>query len=165
MELDRARPEEYDAVYGMGFDVWGEGLEFDAFIGHCRESPKYARGRWFVAREGTEPVSSLLVHDFDAWEGDPVRGIGSLATQVDRRRTGAGGALLDHVPRLLISEEKAGVVFLYSDIDRSYYEKRGFQVLAEPHQRYQPSVAMACFSPTRDMSFVERNADRLPSYF
>ena len=165
MEFGRARPEEYDAVYRMGFDAWGEGLDLNGFLDVCRASPKYAGGRWFVVREGAEPVSSVLVHDFAAWDGYAVRGIGSLATCPARRCSGAGGALLEHVTRLLVSQEEAGVVFLYSDIDSIFYEKRGFQVLADRDQRHRPSQLMACFCPTLDMSFVDRNVHRLPSYF
>jgi len=160
-----ASPSEYEAVYAMGYDVWGEGMEPEQFLEGCRVSPKYARGRWFVVREKGQVVSSLLVHNFDSWNGAVVRGVGSLATRPERRRAGWAASLLEQVVELLIKKEEAAVVLLYADISPHYYEQRGFHALDAAYQARDDSVLMVRFAPGVDMVLVKQNAGRLPSYF
>jgi hypothetical protein len=40
----RANIHEMDTIYMMGFDVWTEGQDGEAYLNDCRSSPKYARG-------------------------------------------------------------------------------------------------------------------------
>ena len=160
-----ASPSEFEAIYAMGYDVWGEGMALDAFLEGCRLSPKYASGRWFVVRDEGHVVSSVLVHDFDSWNGAVVRGVGSLATRPERRRAGWAARLLEQVVQLLVGVEAAEAVFLYVDISPRYYEQRGFHVLDPAYQTREDSVLMVRFAPGVDMTLVTQNADRLPSYF
>lgn len=165
MHVGLADSSEYEAIYAMGFDVWGAGTTLEAFVEGCRRSPKYASGRWFVIREKGQAVSSLLVHDFDSWSGAVVRGVGSLATRPERRRAGWAARLLNQVVELLVKSEAASIVLLYADISPAYYEKHAFHALDAAYQSRADSVLMARLAPGVDMSLVQQNASGLPSYF
>jgi predicted N-acetyltransferase YhbS len=165
MDAGPARPDEHPAVHAMGHDTWGGGLDLGAFLDLCQASAKYAGGRWFVIRDEGEAVSSLLVHDFESWNGMVVRGVGSLATRPDRRREGWAGCLLEHVFAQLVERERASVVFLYADIAPGYYARRGFQVVDTAPRGADGAVLMVRFTPEVDMAVIEEDSSRLPRYF
>jgi ribosomal protein S18 acetylase RimI-like enzyme len=118
----RATPTEFDQIYRMGSDVWCEGSE-DAYLASCRDSTKYAHGIWYVLESyDGELLSSLIVYDFE--EGR--YGIGSIATPTSFRKQGHASQLLAEVVRLIEEESPGATLFLYSDIDPSFYEKFEF---------------------------------------
>jgi len=158
--IRRAHTSEHDAIYRMGFDTWGDDSGMESYLDVCRSSQKYARGRWFVLCVGAELVSSALVHDFPAWGSQVVRGIGSLATFPHERGKGLGGELLVQLTSFLAEEEGASIVFLYSDIDKRFYEKRGYRPLDVCHQQHAGSVVMAWLRPEVGVHTLYRRGRR-----
>ena len=116
---------ELDAIYRLGRDVWGSGMEEGDYLEACRGSPKYRRGTWHVAKEGGRVVSALIVyaHGFGLAEG--WHGIGSIATARDARGVGRASRLLDGVLEELDRSGSRGV-FLFPDIETSLYARLGF---------------------------------------
>jgi N-acetylglutamate synthase-like GNAT family acetyltransferase len=126
-----------DAVYRMGYDVWGGGDSLDVYLEWCRASPKYRKGEWFVLEQPDgKVVSALLAHRFPQGAG-----IGSIATDPARRKNGCASQLIEGVLNVIA---KRGVehVFLYSDIAPKFYERFGFTSLPAEHQYHPPSTCM-----------------------
>lgn len=160
-----AQASENEKIYLMGFDTWGDEEGLDSYLNACRSSKKYAQGRWFVLCEKGEPVCSALAHDFPSWGKEVVRGIGSLATIPDERERGFGGELLESLTSFLARVESASVIFLYSDIDTQFYEKRGYRALDQRYQNHTGSTAMAWVRPSAAASLVDANSNKIPQYF
>ncbi|WP_232696312.1 hypothetical protein [Brevibacillus daliensis] len=59
--------KDMEAIYMMGYDVWGEGMPIEKYVRSCHTSAKYKRGMWYVLEdtETEELVSSLIVHPLD----------------------------------------------------------------------------------------------------
>lgn len=154
-----ARPEDLDAVYSMGFDVWGNGLVFEDYLTECRNSKKYRQGRWFVMENAELGLcASLTVYEL----GDRTLGIGSIATRPDLRGRGFASALLTKALSRL-DREGASRIFLYSDIAHTFYERFGFQALDRKHQSPPGSV---CMVRGTDGDSLIRNPDiNPPAYF
>ncbi len=80
-------------------------------------------------------------------------------------QAGLAGALLDELTSFLARAENASVTFLYSDIDRGFYAKRGYVALDARYQRHPGSVMMVWLRPGVPARILEENAERLPGYF
>jgi predicted N-acetyltransferase YhbS len=159
MQIRPAKPSEMDDIYMMGYDVWSEGKTQANYLNHCRNSPKYQRGRWYVlADDRGQPVSSLITYQLSS---DAI-GIGSIATLPGLRRQGLARRLVEGVLSL-VKRKGAGVVFLFSDIHPGYYEKIGFKPLPEQFQGKKGSVCMAWGASVEELT---RQPDFAPpSYF
>ena len=156
--IRKAELSEFDSIYGMGFDVWADGKTLADYLVGCRESPKYARGEWFVTTIGNAPVSSLILYSFSAG----VFGIGSIATDLTHRKKGYASLLIEGVVNLLARERSAKHVFLYSDLSPEFYERLHFRRLPAELQKALNTVCM--------VRFVGESPDRIddlnpPGYF
>lgn len=164
MPIRTASASELDAVYRMGFDVWGEGLTLDAYLAGCRASPKYAAGTWWVSTgaDGV-PLSSLLAHEIALPSGPAAVGLGSIATPPEQRGRGHASRLIAEVIRRR-EESGAEVFFLFSDIDPAFYERFGFQALG-PCPKKPDSILMARASRERLEGLLSDPRFVAPDYF
>lgn len=138
MQIRKAHPHEYDDIYKMGFDVWGEQQELEIYLEECRQSPKYKQGTWYVlADERGLLYSSLIKYSFT----EEACGIGSIATPLAFRKQGHASELIKKSLELF---EREGIkrTFLFSDIGAVFYEKFGFLQLPEQFQQYKDSICM-----------------------
>ena len=141
----RAKADEMDSVYLAGFDVWGGAQSKDQYLAGCRGSAKYARGTWYVLEDADgKPVSALITYELPGSVGQPVVGIGSIATDPNQRKKGHAAQLLCDVMRLHHPQDGKQVFYLHSDIDPHHYERLGFVRLPSRHQKKQGSVTMVC---------------------
>ncbi|MGR5152375.1 GNAT family N-acetyltransferase [Photobacterium swingsii] len=126
MNLRKAEDHELDTIYGMGFDIWGDGLSLDAYLMGCRDSDKYLAGTWYVLVEKDQVVSSLIVYEkmFGLKEG--CFGLGSVATHLKSRQKGYASALVNLVKAELFANHNCKVLYLHNDIDKLFYSKLGF---------------------------------------
>ena len=109
-------PDDFEHIFMMGFDAWGQGMSEHRYLNECLSSAKYPRGRWYVMEAGGELLSSLIVYrkGFDLPPG--CWGIGSVATPPALRRRGYAGSLINHI----ISEARdsqARGLYLFTGID------------------------------------------------
>lgn len=94
MPLRKAKVDELDTIYAMGFDVWNGGLGFEQYLAGCRNSGKYRSGTWYVLAQGEQIVASLIVYCRMFGLEDDCFGIGSLATLPEQRNKGYGAELV-----------------------------------------------------------------------
>lgn len=138
MQIRKAHPHEYDDIYKMGFDVWGEEQELEIYLEGCRQSPKYKQGTWYVlVDERGLLYSSLIKYLFT----EEVCGIGPIATPLAFRKQGHASELIEKSLELF---EREGIkrIFLFSEIGAAFYEKFGFLQLPEQFQQYKDSTCM-----------------------
>lgn len=165
MTLRPAAASELDAVYRMGFDVWGEGLGLDAYLAGCRASPKYAAGTWWVSADGDDvPLSSLLAHEIALPSGAPAVGLGSIATPPELRGRGHASRLISEFLRVREATHGTEVFFLFSDIAPAFYERFGFAALM-PCPGKPSSILMARADRQRLEALLRDPRFAAPGYF
>jgi N-acetylglutamate synthase-like GNAT family acetyltransferase len=142
LKVREPEPNEFDEIYLMGFDTWGDGAKLADYLECCRNSPKYRHGQWFVLERNGDLVSSLLVHSF----GDDVFGIGSIATNPAQRNSGFASVLIERVLEYLQKHRGSRVTYLYSDINPKFYEGFGFVCLPSGLQKYSTTTCMVRFA-------------------
>lgn len=134
----KAKPDDLDQIYMMGFDVWSESAESE-YLEVCRSSTKYAKVNWHVLEgENGDLVCSLIVYKF----APDQFGIGSIATPKEWRKRGYATRLISDVLKELDESASGSKVFLYSDIDPKFYEGFGFIQLPSVAQRYKTTTCM-----------------------
>lgn len=161
----RARAQEMEVIYLMGFDVWAGGASIGRYVEGCSNSPKYRAGDWYVLLADGTPVSSLLVHTFPSWGPHGVRGIGSVATDPVARRKGFARRIMHCAIDDCTHRAGAEVLLLYSDIGPAFYTSLGFVPLPEPYQGAPGSVLMARLASGLGLDVVERYREAIPGYF
>lgn len=155
---------EYETIYLMGVDVWGEGVSQSEYFIECRNSTKYARGTWLVLSQTCDstPVSSILAHDFGEYLGQyRFFGVGSLATSLAVRKQGYGSKLLGLTVSALY-EQGATHLFLCADIAPEFYGKAGFRPF-----RTLSNGSIQMFHGVSDPTGEKLTlfADHIPNYF
>ncbi|MBI2606465.1 MAG: GNAT family N-acetyltransferase [Deltaproteobacteria bacterium] len=139
----KAKVEDMDTIYLMGFDVWSDNQNENDYLTGCRSSKKYAAGTWYVLEDGDgKPVSALITYELAPINGKLVIGIGSIATVPELRRKGHAGHLLWDTARLFFERNGTDVFFLHADISPAYYEKLGFVRLPDKYQLRTGSIVM-----------------------
>jgi len=127
----------------MGQDVWSDNMNEAEYLETCFNSEKYKRGQWWILEDTGHIVSSLIVYKFK----DQSYGIGSIVTCGHERQKGYGTKLLTDV--MEIYKNFGQRIFLYSDIETSFYKKFSFKNLPAQYQKYKNSVCM-CFGDYGD---------------
>ena len=155
--IRKAKPDELDSIYLMGFDVWSDGSHQVDYLAECHSSPKYRKGTWFVLEESGRLLSSLITYEFDSEK----IGIGSIATPVTERNRGHASKLISGVVQLLEIEKHGLKVFLYSDINPVFYERFGFKPIPSAAQRYQTTTCMVRGADPQDF----KGTIQVPEYF
>ena len=144
-----------DAVFMMGFDAWSDGQDERRYLDSCRSSRKYREGLWWVLAEGETLLSALTTYRLS----ESSAGIGSIATPPALRGRGHASRLIKGVISELEQAGHARTMFLFSDIEPSFYIPFGFIALAAEKQKKPGSVCMVRCSAT-DVSALTA-----PAYF
>lgn len=120
--------EDMDAIYLMGFDVWGEEQTEEEYLAGCRDSKKYKLGEWRCLTVDGIVVSSLITYKNQFDLVDRYVGIGSIATHPDYRRHGHASYLIQNCINSCLKENSLGLL-MFSDVEPAFYEKFGFTVV------------------------------------
>lgn len=163
----RARPEEMNSIYLMGFDSWSNELSEHEYLAQCQNSPKYAKGTWFVLEDNDgKAVSSLITYEFDPLNGKAAIGLGSIATQSEFRKKGLASQLAWQVMTLFFERDGSRAFFLYADLNPQFYERHlGFVRLPDKYQSKSGSVAMIRASTELKNSLFKDENFKPPAYF
>ena len=151
-------PEDFEGIYLMGRDMWGEDTPLERYLNDCRSSEKYRLGQWYVLSIEERLVSSLIVYEncFNIPEG--WRGIGSVATDSECRRHGYAAELVRTVSSGLKQAGAFGI-FLFSDVNPEFYEALGFEITKGQSSTETP----LCMRLTFQKKDYPQSA--VPSYF
>lgn len=157
---------DMDQIYMMGADVWGKDQQKNEYLNECKNSIKYKSGQWFALYSENKLLSSLLVHRFDSHGDFNLCGLGSIATALNYRNKGYGSLIIKKIIKFLSCSENVNIIFLYSDIDASFYENLGFIRIPKNLQKYDDSDCMAWVGSDLSLNnFLDDFDDFIPSYF
>lgn len=163
MKLSSPSPADLDLIYLMGYDIWSEGRSIEDYLTTCRINPEYQQGSWLqLVNDDGIPTASLIVYELPAIGRYKVTGFGCIATAPAHRRQGHAALLIDLVLRQRCGDN---AVFLFSDIDPSYYEKFGFFALPPDFQQYPKSVCMVKLQNGATLDDLLLHHGQLPAYF
>jgi predicted N-acetyltransferase YhbS len=138
MIVRKALPADMDEVYLNGRDAWGTGKTVAEYLDSCRNSVKYKEGEWFLLEDGAAgPAASLTVYRLPP----DAAGLGSIAVAPERRGKGLATRLIKDMLEK-VDAEGVPFVFLFSDIDPTFYAPFGFEALPAEHQKKPGSVCM-----------------------
>jgi N-acetylglutamate synthase-like GNAT family acetyltransferase len=158
MRVRKAREEDLNAIYMMGFDVWGNEYTEPDYLTACGDSAKYKKGTWYILEKNALPISSLIVYVKQFSLPEKCAGIGSVATGQKYRKRGYGALLITNVLALL-REQDIAAVYLFPDIAPHYYQQFGFELISGQ----QPYKDTQCMVLAFDN--VDKLSDRIPEYF
>ncbi len=127
----RARPEELEALWLMGYDAWGREDSRDRYLDRCRDSDHYRSGEWFLLAATGTPVSGLIVYRTGFALPTACAGIGSVATEPAQRGRGYGTTLVREVTRRLGADGVHGV-YLHSEVGAEFYAALGYRATDPP---------------------------------
>jgi predicted acetyltransferase len=153
----KAKAEEYDQIYLMGYDTWSDGMSVEDYLSVCRSSSKYQSGEWYVLVNENEILSSLITYNL----AENQFGIGSIACPPFYRRKGFASRLIIAVLKELDFKYEYPTYFLYADINPEFYTKFGFTVIEPALQKNAPSICMV--KPGKVL--LELNEQIIPKYF
>ncbi|MGX1193047.1 GNAT family N-acetyltransferase [Metabacillus sp. SLBN-84] len=158
-----AKNEDMSSIFMMGYDAWGGKLAVQDYMNTCKESSKYKSGVWYVLvdTDTNELLSSLIIYTLNPSKDLIVKGFGSIATPPELRGKGYASQLIKETIKELEEKEQCNLIFLYSDIDRNFYNKMNFKALPATQQKYKNSVCMY-YSTGLEM---ENMSYEVPDYF
>lgn len=145
--IRKAEYADLEAVYLMGFDVWGDGLSRGDYLLNCRNSSKYKLGTWYLLEKERKPVASLIVYSGHFGLAENCYGIGSVATSPEERGKGFASFLIQAVTEELLYRDNGEVVFLHSDIGIEFYQKLGYVLIPPSNCLYRKSTQVKYDGP------------------
>jgi predicted acetyltransferase len=151
MNLREAKQKDFEIIYMMGYDAWGDGLSESDYLDTCKSSKKYESGKWYVLESDDQVLlSSLLIHNINhlnSGTGLEIRGIGSISTPVHLRSKGYGSKIVESTMIYINRDIPVDIWFLYSDIGTDFYNKLRFEALPDRFQKKSSSILMALSKP------------------
>lgn len=128
LDIHVASHAELEQAHQNVFDIWSKGMPLAEHVAYRLNSPSHQRATWFVGTLDNRVVASLGRYPLRLrLRGEVVSGvaIGSVYTVREFRGRGFAGQLLDWVDENS-REAGAALSVLYSDIDPTYYARRGY---------------------------------------
>lgn len=136
MIVREAKFEERPQIIDLGFLYWADGRSLEAFTKVIYDGDKRECRKWFVlVTDDTEQrlLSSLSIQPLN---GGSFFGFGNVVTPKSEQKKGYASKLIKAVMERYQEEQGANAFFLYSEVDPKVYERLGFSVLPEVHQKF-----------------------------
>ena len=153
-----AAPEDAATCLACGYDTWGEGLGFEAYVAWYVDSKNHIRGtRYVFETESGLAVATLNTIRF----ARGLIGIASVAVAPSFRSQGYGSLIVRGVMELLRCEDPQVKFLLFSEVTPAMYERLGFRRLPNEVQFHLPSVAMI----TGDDPLTDKETQIFREYF
>lgn len=168
IQVRKAKPEEHEDIFLMGYDAWGANLPEEIYLESCLASYKYKQGQFYVLEdEEYGLLSSCIVYPlsmFGGVIGENAVGIGNLATIPSNRHQGYASLCLS----LLIQQlefEGVDAFFIHSDIHPKIYERLGFVAAPKDYHTDAGCTPMLKLSGKRQLIPEHWDAFVLPQFF
>ena len=161
MLFRQATTEERQSLFEEGYQEWSKNRTFEQY---CIDNGKEdAYGRRYVIEDNGEIVSSTIVLNLKTINDHPVYGIGSVLTP--KRYAGKGYATQLMKDCIELINDDRPYIFLFSDIDPSFYQRFNFRILPPPFQKKPKSVCMVyCHDELWD-ELLKGPVSQIPEYF
>ncbi|GAB6153986.1 hypothetical protein JCM17380_27360 [Desulfosporosinus burensis] len=161
MIFRQVNQEEISLLFEQGYREWSKNRTFEQY---CIDNSKEdAFGTRYVIEKNGEIVSSTIVLKLERINGKKAFGIGSVLTPQNHSNNGYATELLRKCVNLVYDENN--IIFLYSEINPTFYEKLNFRILPLQLQRYEKSICMAYCKDEVWYELSNCNIDLIPNYF
>ncbi len=156
-----AKESERMELFEQGYLEWSKKRTFEKY---CEDNAKEdSFGTRYVVVENNAIVSSMILLKLPGSKGREIYGIGSVVTPKEHMHKGYASFLLSECLEQNIKKED--VVFLYSDVAASFYERFGFQVLPQNLQREKDSICMVLCDEVYWGFLMESTLEIIPEHF
>lgn len=161
MIFRQATKAEIPFLFQEGYKEWSKSRTFEQY---CIDNSKDDEsGTRYVIEVNGQIVSSTVLLRLKSINRNDTYGLGSILTSKDYRGKGYGIELIKKCIDLVSND--GTIIFLFSDINPSYYEKFGFRILPKNLQKCQKSVCMAYCNELVWSDLLKADVDKLPDYF
>lgn len=158
--IRRAKQTEISLLFEQGYKEWSKNRSFEHY---CNDNSKEDRfGTRYVIEINSEIVSSTIVLELQRINGRKAYGIGSVLTPQNHRGNGYAAKLISQCINLVYEDNS--IIFLYSDISPTFYEKLNFKLLPLQLQRYNTPCMAYCNDEVWN-ELLYSKIDLIPHYF
>ncbi|MDF2800764.1 MAG: hypothetical protein K0S61_667 [Anaerocolumna sp.] len=161
MLIRKVRQDEIPELFLEGYKVWNKGRSFDKYCADNSKEDGY--GVRYVVEENNNIISSLILLKLNKIGEYAVYGIGSVLTKSDFVGKGYATLLLKYSLQKIT--EKNRYVFLYSEINKKFYERLHFRPLPERLQKDGKAVCMVSCSDELWEKLLKKDINSIPEYF
>ena len=161
MIIREAKVKEREQLFREAYKLWSKNRTFTQY---CEENSKedFYGTRYIIEAEG-EIVSSLILLKLKEQYDCKVYGFGSVLTPSLHTGKGYASRLLKYCLEEIIEENS--IVFLYSEINPSFYERFKFRILPPHLQKDKKAVCMVLCTDSIWDKIMEGSKACLPDYF
>jgi predicted N-acetyltransferase YhbS len=161
MIFRQVKQEEIDQLFREGYKVWSKNRTFEQY---CSDNGKEdAYGTRYVIEDNGEIVSSMILLTLKSIGGKSVYGIGSVLTSPIYQYKGCATELLKNCIQQI--NVNTSLVFLYSEIAPSFYERFNFKVLPSYLQKDAESICMVLCDDDSRQVLTDRGIELIPDHF
>jgi predicted acetyltransferase len=161
MLFREAKSAEINLLFQEGYKEWSKNRTFEQYcIDNAKED---AYGTRYVLEVNGEIVSSTILLKLKDIHGKRTYGIGSVLTPKIHAGNGYATELLKNCLRQIYDDNT--LIFLYSDINPSFYERFDFKILPPHLQKYQKSPCMVYCKDNIWHELLAGSKEIIPDYF
>jgi RimJ/RimL family protein N-acetyltransferase len=161
MIFRQSKHEEVDELFKEAYKVWSKNRTFQQY---CIDNSKEdAYGTRYVIEDMKEIVSSLILLNLDSIKGRKVYGIGSVLTSPKHKGKGYATELLKRT--ISTVNDGVAVIFLYSELEPSFYERFHFRVLPRNLQKDKESICMVLCDDMMWKELQSSSIEQIPDHF
>jgi predicted N-acetyltransferase YhbS len=156
--------EEEQIVYEMGYNEWSGGMSWDEYSIDNKREEKYGTRYVYLDDNGIIVGSLILLSLSLNILNTKVYAIASVIVKSEFRNKGYGKSLIKDTINL-ISSSNPFAIFLYSEIETSYYSSIGFELLPESIQNYNKKPCMIYCNDKNIINNIINLEINIPLYF
>lgn len=161
MLIRKVKTEERSLLFQEGFKIWNKGRTFEKY---CVDNSKEdSFGTRYGIEVGGNIVSSLILLRLGHIDQDTVYGIGSVLTFGGHLGNGYAKELIRDCMTKAQEEDK--YIFLYSEINPSFYERFEFRQLPDYLQKNDKAVCMVSCNEVLWKRLLDKDISIIPDYF
>lgn len=161
MIFRQSKQEEIEDLFREGYQVWSRNRTFEQYCKDNRKEDAY--GIRYVIEENGDIVSSLILLSLKEIFGRKVYGIGSVLTPALHKHKGYATILIKKCIEQI--SDKNAMIFLYSEITPSFYERFCFRVLPQNLQKDSGSICMVLCDDIIWKELQNISVNMLPDHF
>lgn len=161
MIFRQSNKEEIDQLLSEGYKVWSKDRAFEQYCAENRKEDDF--GTRYVIEDNGVIVSSLILLSLKSINSKNVYGIGSVLTPSAYKHKGYATALLKNCMQQISID--TSLVFLYSEIDRAFYERYNFRVLPPDLQKDADSICMVLCDDDMWSVLINNGIALIPDHF
>jgi predicted acetyltransferase len=161
MVFRQAYNKEINQLFRDGYEVWSRNRSFEQYCIDNSKEDNY--GTRYVIDLNEQVVSSLILLKLNNILNKNVYGIGSVLTLPAFKKRGFAAKLLKNCINLVYDDDT--ILFLYSEIKPSFYERFNFRELPVHLQKDSESICMVLCNDDIWDKLIDSSIEIIPDHF